>query len=102
MNLLKLLAKMPIETNRVLGPFHTVDLQQSIGNNEALKSVFIEFPRNYLPKETIFSLGKKTISYLQVYPLYYEEMNEIIKGNEKVMEDVVKYTIFDEDRNSVC
>ena len=101
-NLLKMLAKMPIEMNCVLGPYHTVDLQRKLGNNEGLKAVFIEFPRNYLPKETVFSLGKKTITYLQVYPIYYKEMEEIIKENEKVMEDIVKYTIFDENRKCVC
>lgn len=101
-NLLNLLAKFPVKTNTVLGPYHTIDLGQSIGNNEELKAVLIEFPRNYFPNETVFSLDEKTIAYLQVYPIYYKEMEEILKGNEKVIENIVECTIFDENRNCVC
>ena len=100
-NLLKLLAKMPCEMNAVLGPYHTVDIQSPIGKNEGLQAIFVEFPRNYLPKETIFELNKKTIRYLQIYPIYYSEMNEIMNGNEEVMEKVVNYPVFDEERNPV-
>ena len=63
--------------------------------------MFIEYPRNYFPEETVFKLGKTTIRYLQVYPIYYSEMEAIRNENEEVMEKVVRYTIFDENRKSV-
>lgn len=100
-NLLKLLAKMPCEMNTILGPYHTVDLQNNFCKNEGLKAIFIEFPRNYFPEETVFKLKKTTIRYLQVYPIYYDEMEAIRNENEEVMEKVVEHSIFNEFRKSV-
>lgn len=100
MNLLKMIAKTPIKYNWTIGPFHTMDLNETCIVDK-FSDVFIEFPRNFMPDETIFKLGKKEVRVLQVYPIFKDELEEIFKENEDVMERIVENTIFDENRESV-
>ena len=99
-NFLKMIAKLPSTYNWTIGPFHTIDLNEVEISNK-FRHVFIEFPRNFSPNETTFKINKNIVRVLQVYPIYEEELKEIHKENEEVMDKIVENTIFDKDRGSV-
>ena len=91
---MKYLARFPWEESAWLGWGHTIQLAQ-FAENTKLDSVFLNYPENY-PFEIghIDLTAGKTVQFVNVVPVYKEEMDYKLAHGPEALEKLLGDTLY--------
>lgn len=91
--LLKYLARFPWSESTWLGFGHTIPLQKFAENTE-LSGVLLNYPENYPYEVGHIDLPRGTVQFINVVPLYSEEMDYKLSSGIEALEKLMGDTLY--------
>lgn len=91
--LLKYLARFPWNESTWLGFGHTIPLQKFAENTE-LSGVLLNYPENYPYEVGHIDLPRGTVQFINVVPLYSEEMDYKLSSGIEALEKLMGDTLY--------